>query len=285
VGLADLDEVFLTHFHADHWLGLPGMLKTFDLRTRARPLAIYGPEGLRELISLALRAAGRVRFELQLVEIGPGDVLKRDGYAVAPIEVSHRLNALGYVIYEDERPGEFDPAAAERLGVTPGPEFGLLQRGETVRGVSPGQVMGPRRPGRKLVISGDTAPCESVQIAAHRADLLIHEATFAEDELERATETHHSTAAQAAAIARDAEVTLLALTHFSTRYAPSVLRDQARAVFQATVIPRDFDTIEIPFPERGEPALVHWEDRPRPEPEQPEVEADDAQAALSEESR
>jgi ribonuclease Z len=279
VGLADLDEIFLTHFHADHWLGLPGMLKTFDLRTRERALAIHGPAGLRELIALALRAAGRVRFELRLIEVAPGDVLERDGYAIAPIEVSHRLNALGYVLYEDERPGEFDPQAAQRLGVPPGPEYGRLQRGETVRGVTPEQVMGPPRPGRKLVISGDTAPCESVRLAAHRADLLIHEATFADEELERAAETQHTTAAQAAAIARDAEVTMLALTHFSTRYAPSVLREEARAIFPATVVPRDFDTIEIPFPERGEPELVHWEDRPRPEP----LESADAPAAVSEE--
>src|SRR5437588_1372492 len=179
VGLADLDEVFLTHFHADHWLGLPGLLKTFDLRTRDRPLAIYGPPGLRELIALALRAAGRVRFELRLIEIGPGDVLERDGYRIAPIEVSHRINALGYVVFEDERPGAFDPLAGERLGLTPGPEFGRLQRGETIRGVAPDQVMGLPRPGRKLVISGDTAPCDTVRIASHRADLLIHEATFA----------------------------------------------------------------------------------------------------------
>jgi ribonuclease Z len=284
VGLVDLDEIFLTHFHADHWLGLPGMLKTFDLRTRERPLAIYGPAGLRELIVLALRAAGRVRYELRLIELGPGDVLEREGYAIAPIEVSHRVNALGYVIYEDERPGEFDPRAAERLGVPPGPEFGRLQRGETIRGVTPDQVMGPPRPGRKLVISGDTSPCESVRLAAHRADLLIHEATFAEEELERAAETRHTTAGQAAAIARDAEVTMLALTHFSTRYAPTALRDEARAIFSATVVPRDFDTVEIPFPERGEPTLVHWENRPRPEAEAGALEPMGSETALSEES-
>jgi ribonuclease Z len=273
VGLADLDEIFLTHFHADHWLGLPGLLKTFDLRTRERPLAIYGPAGLRELIALALRAAGRVRFQLSLIEIGPGDVLERDGYRIAPIDVSHRINALGYVVFEDERPGAFDPSAAERLGLRPGPEFGQVQRGETVRGVTPEEVMGPPRPGRKLVISGDTTPCDTVRVAAHRADLLIHEATFAQEELARAAETRHSTASQAAALARDAEVTMLALTHFSTRYAPSVLRDEARAIFPATVVPRDFDTIELPFPERGQPTLVHWEDRQRAESDQGELEA------------
>ncbi|MBV9797261.1 MAG: ribonuclease Z [Solirubrobacterales bacterium] len=258
VGLTELTEVFLTHFHADHWLGLPGLLKTFDLRARERPLAIYAPPGLRELLTTALRAAGRVRFELDMVELEPGDVLERDGYRIAPVPVNHRGPAFGYVIYEDERPGQFDPHEAVRLGLTHGPEFGRVQRGETVRGVRPEQVMGSPRRGRKVAISGDTAPCETVRIAAHRSDVLIHEATFAQDERDRAAETFHSTAAQAAALAREAEVTMLALTHFSTRHPVALLRDEARAIFRGTVLPRDFDTIEIPFPERGEPQLVRW---------------------------
>ena len=262
VGLTELTEVFLTHFHADHWLGLPGLLKTFDLRARERPLAIHGPRGLRELVTLAMRVAGRVRFELQLVELAPGAVLERDGYKIAPVPVAHRVaNALAYVLYEDPRPGEFDPQTATALGVVPGPEFGALQRGDVVRGVRPEQVLGPPRSGRKLVISGDTSPCESLRIASHAADLLLHEATFAEEEHDRAAETGHSTARQAATLARDAGVTMLALTHFSTRYPVGLLRDEARAVFPSTVLPRDFDTIEIPFPERGEPELIRWEDR------------------------
>ena len=188
--------------------------------------------------------------------------MAREGYRIAPVPVVHRGPGLAYVVFEDERPGVFDPQAAVRLGLEPGPEFGRLQRGETIRGVAPDQVLGPPRPGRKVVISGDTRPCEAVRIAAHRADLLVHEATFAEDELDRAAETGHSTAAEAAALARDAEVTMLALTHFSTRYSVGLLRDEARAVFPRTVLPRDFDSIEIPFPERGEPELVRWEDRP-----------------------
>ncbi|HUE26564.1 MAG TPA: ribonuclease Z [Solirubrobacteraceae bacterium] len=263
VGLADLDEIFITHFHADHWLGLPGLLKTFDLRARDRPLAVHGPQGVKEFVILGLRAAGRVRYELDLVELEVGDVLERDGYKIAPIPANHRGPAFAYVLYEDERPGAFDPEEATRLGLTPGPEFGRLQRGETIKGVTPDQVLGPPRAGRKLVISGDTRPAEALRVAAHGADVLIHEATFAEEELERADETGHSTAGQAAAIAREAEVAMLALTHLSTRYPPGVLRDEARAVFPATVLPRDFDTIEIPFPERGTPELVRWEDRPR----------------------
>ncbi len=259
VGLADLTEIFLTHFHADHWLGLPGMLKTFDLRGRERPLTIYGPPGLSALLGLVLRMAGRVGFELELVELTPGDVLARDGYRIAAVEVSHRGTALGYVLFEDERPGVFDPEVAVALGLAPGPEFGRLQRGETIRGVVPDQVLGPPRAGRKLVISGDTRPCETIRIAAHQADVLVHEATFAEEEGERAADSGHSTAPQAATLAREAEVRLLALTHVSTRHPIGQLRDEARSVFPATVLPRDFDTIEIPFAERGEPALIRWD--------------------------
>src|SRR5437588_769606 len=163
VGLADLDAVFLTHFHADHWLGLPGLLKTFDLRGRERPLSIYGPPGLRELITVGLRVAGRVRYRLELVELEPGQALERDGYTIAPVPVSHRVHAFGYVLYEDERPGQFDPQAAARLGLAAGPEFGLVQRGATIRGVSPEQVLGPPRAGRKLIISGDTASSVSAE--------------------------------------------------------------------------------------------------------------------------
>jgi ribonuclease Z len=265
VGLTELTEVFITHFHADHWLGLPGLLKTFDLRARERPLAVHGPPGVRELVTMALRIAGRVRFPLELIELEPGQELERRGYKIAPIPVDHRTQAFGYVLYEDERPGEFDRDAAVALGIEEGPEFGRLQRGETIRGVSPEQVVGPARPGRKLVISGDTRPSELLAIAAHDADVLIHEATFAEEETERAAETGHSTAAQAATLAAQAGVTMLALTHFSTRYSPSVLRDEARSVFKPTVLPRDFDTIEIPFAERGEPELIRWDDRNVPD--------------------
>jgi ribonuclease Z len=266
VGLADLTEVFLTHFHADHWLGLPGLLKTFDLRGRERPLRISGPRGLRELLAVIMRTAGRVRFELELIELQTGDVLDREGYKIAPFPVAHRSAAFGYVLFEDERPGVFDPEAASRLGLEEGPDFGRVQRGETVKGVDPGQVLGPARAGRKVVISGDTRPCEASRVAAYGADLLIHEATFAEEERQRAAETGHSTASQAAALARDAEVGLLALTHFSTRYSVALLRDEARAVFPRTVLPRDFDTIDIPFAERGEPRVIHWDEAGELEP-------------------
>ncbi len=259
VGLADLTEVFLTHFHTDHWLGLPGMLNTFNLRGRDRPLTVHGPPGLNALMGVVARISGRPRFELHVVELEAGDVLGRDGYRIVPVAVAHRGPALGYVVFEDERPGVFDPRAAAAAGLTPGPEFGRVQRGETIRGVAPEQVMGPARPGRKFVLSGDTRPCDAIRVAAHHADLLVHEATFADEEAQRAGDNGHSTARQAAEIARDAEVSMLALNHVSTRHPLSLLRDEARSVFTSTVVPRDFDTIEIPFAERGEPSLVRWD--------------------------
>jgi ribonuclease Z len=269
VGLTDLTEVFLTHFHADHWLGLPGVLKTFDLRGRERPLRVYGPRGLRALMALAMEAAGKVHFELELIELEQDEVVEREGYRIAPFRVRHRGPAFGYALSENERPGSFDTDVAVRLGLTPGPEFGRVQRGETIKGVSPQQVLGPARPGRRLVISGDTMPCDSVRVAAEGADVLIHEATFAEEETERAAETGHSTAAQAAATAREAGVRMLALTHFTTRYPVALLRDEARAIFPGTVFPRDFDTIEVPFAERGAPHLVKGGALPDPAVREP----------------
>ena len=259
-GLTDVDEIYLTHFHADHWLGLPGMLKTFDLRGRERPLTINGPAGMTALMALVLRMGGRVGYEIEIVELEARDVVGRDGYRVAAVPVEHRGPAFGYVLFEDQRPGVFDAEVARALGLVEGPEFGRVQRGDTVRGVTPEQVMGPPRPGRKLVLSGDTTPSDELRVAAHQADVLVHEATFADEESARAVETGHSTASGAAAVARDAEVRLLALNHVSMRHPIGLLRDEARAIFPRTVIPRDFDTIEIPLPERGEPTLVHWTD-------------------------
>jgi ribonuclease Z len=200
---------------------------------------------------------GRLSFALDVVELEAGESLRRDTLEIQAVNVRHRTLAYGYVLAEDTRPGRFDATLAETLGVRPGPDFGRLQRGETVAGVRPEQVIGPERPGRKVVVSGDTAPCETLAIAAHRADLLVHEATFGDDDRERARLTGHSTATQAATIALEAEVRMLALTHISARYAGRELRAQARAVFERTELPRDFDTIEIPLPDRGEPQLVH----------------------------
>jgi ribonuclease Z len=264
VGLPELDAIFITHFHLDHWLGLVGMLKSFDLRARERPLHVYGPPGLRALFTALRPIMGRTAYPLTLVELEPHEEVRFDGYAIEAFSVKHRVEAYGYAFVEDDRPGRFDAETARRLGVTEGPDFGRLQRGETVAGVTPSQVVGEPRPGRRIVYSGDTAPCQAVEVLAHDADVLVHEATFLADERARARQTFHSTAAQAAETARDAGVRLLALTHLSTRYFPRDVRDEARAVFADTVVPRDFDAIEVPFPERGAPALVKAEREPTP---------------------
>jgi ribonuclease Z len=256
VGLPDLDAIFITHFHADHWLGLPGMLKTFDLRTREKPLTIYGPAGLRQHLDALKLIIGRTGYPLAVLELERYDEVTFDEYVVHCFPNDHRMDGLGFALVEDDRPGRFDPEEAVRLGVKPGPDFGRLQAGETVEGVSPDQVIGEDRDGRRVVFSGDTRPCQEVLEHSRLADVLIHEATFTDSELDRARDTGHSTARQAAEVARDAEVKLLALTHLSTRYFPREIRDEARATFANTVVPRDFDAIEIPFPERGEPELV-----------------------------
>src|SRR4051794_3406257 len=266
VGLIELEEIFITHFHADHVLGLPGMLKTFSLRGRERPLTVYGPSGLRGLFKGLAPVIGRTTFEIRLEELEPPGELTRDGYRIAAFPVDHGVRAQGYALVEEDRPGHFDPERARDLGVSPGPDFGRLQHGEEVGGVRPEQVLGEPRRGRKVVLAGDTAPCEMTEAVAFEADLLVHEATFAEEDAARAADTRHSTARQAGELAAAAHVGMLALTHVSPRYGGGELRDEARAVFENTIVPRDFDRVEIPFPERGAPVHVRASDRP-PEPE------------------
>jgi ribonuclease Z len=261
VGLVELEEIFLTHYHADHYLGLPGMLKTFALRGREIPLTIYGPKGLEELFGTLRRIFGRLPYPVSTVVLEPDACLERDGYRIEPFEVDHHVTAIGYALVEDERPGRFDVDEATRLGVPDGRERGLLQRGESVtladgRVVAPSEVLGEARAGRKVVLAGDTAPSATVVTAAAGADLLVHEATFLADERERARETGHSTAGEAALVAREAGVKLLALTHVSTRYFGHQVVEEATQLFPDTVVPRDFDLVTIPFPERGEPELV-----------------------------
>jgi ribonuclease Z len=259
VGLTDLTDIFLTHMHADHWLGLPGMLRSFELRDREKPLTVHGPPGMSALMERVRLVYGRPRYGLTFRDLEPDETVRRGALQIVPFAVRHRGTAFGYVLVEDPRPGRFDAELAERLGVTPGPDFGRLQRGETVAGVTAEQVVGEARAGRRIVVSGDTAPTDAVVVAAHRADVLIHDATFLHEDADRAAVTLHSTARQAAQVAADAEVRLLALTHLSSRYSGGQIRDEAREVFADTEVPRDFDTIEVPLPERGAPELVRWD--------------------------
>jgi ribonuclease Z len=274
LGLAQLDEIYLTHFHADHFLGLPGLLKTYDLTDREELLTIYGPPGLVDLFRTLGRLIGRLGFGLDLVEVKPGDRIPIEGGEIQPFPVEHSVRACGYALVEADRPGRFDPHAANRLGVSEGPDFAALQRGETVAGtdgpVAPAEVMGEPRPGRTVVITGDSAPCRATVEASRGAELLIHDASFSEEEAQRAADTGHSTAGQAAAVAREAEVKMLALVHISSRYHVGKVVEEAREVYEPTVAPRDFDIVEIPFPERGEPELIPNGARERREREEQE---------------
>ncbi len=260
LGLVQVDEIYLTHFHADHVLGLPGLLKTYHLIEREVPLKIYGPTGLGDFFAVLTPIIGRLGFELDLVELRPGEPVVHDGYEVQPFEAAHSVRANGYALVEEERPGRFDVDAAKRLGVPEGPAFAALQRGEEVQGdsgpVRPEDVVGEPRPGRTIALTGDTAPSPATVAAAADAELLIHDASFAEEEVQRAAETGHSTVGQAAAVAREAHVKMLALIHISSRYHVGKVLEEAQEVYEPTVAPKDFDVIEVPFPERGYPELV-----------------------------
>ena len=208
IGLVDIEDVFLTHLHADHYLGLPGMLKTFSLRMREPALTIYGPPGLRELFGVARARHREADYELELVELRAGDAVTRDGYQVCAFPVAHGVPAVGYALVEPERPGRFDDTAADALGVPFGPERGMLQRGEPVtladgRVVDPHELVGPPR-GRaddRLHRRHRARPRRS-RCSSTGADVLVHEATFGNDDVERAAETGHSTARQAGETAR-----------------------------------------------------------------------------------
>ena len=259
-GLVQVDDIYVTHLHADHYLGIPGLFKTYDLGGRERGLRVIGPPGLIDLFKSLRRIFGGLAYEVELIELGAGEAVSYDGYEVRSFAVEHQMTAYGYALVEDERPGRFDPEAAQRLGVAPGPDFKRLQDGSAVKGssgpVRPGDVMGSPRRGRKLVVAGDTAPCEMTALAAHDAQLLVHDASFADEEAERAGETGHSTASQAAQLAADAGVDMLALVHISSRYDVGAVLAEAVETFDRAIAPRDFDLVEIPFPERGRPRLI-----------------------------
>ena len=267
LGLVQVDEIYLTHFHADHILGLPGLLKTYDLTDREAPLTVYGPRGLRALMGDLRRIYGKLTYEVRLAELGPNDAVALDGYRIGAYEVTARVRAVGYALVEDERPGRFDPARAAELGVEPGPQFGLLQRGRTR---SQGEPAGlPTRswasPGPAARSSSPATPSPARRRSRRRrdAELLVHDATFAEEEAQRAAETGHSTVGQAASVAREAHVKMLALAHISsstTRRSPWI-EQEARAGHRRPK--RDFDVIEVPLPERRRPQLVPERSRKR----------------------
>ena len=254
-----LDTIFFTHFHADHFLGIIGLLRTLGLQGRTDLMKLYGPLGSKRLLSEATSlGVERVPFPIDIIELKPGETLNRGEYEIQVFDTKHSRHSIGFALVEHERLGRFNPDLAAELGVPEGPLWGRLHRGETVelpdgKTVAPADLVGEPRPGRKVVYSGDTSPCEEVVRAAQGADLLVHEATFDETERERAQDTGHSTALDAAKVALAAGVKSLVLNHISARYSPdvSVLRDEARQVFRNTKVAKDGMVIDVPFP--GEP--------------------------------
>jgi ribonuclease Z len=253
-----VDAVFFTHFHADHYLGIIGFLRTLGMTGRELPLLLYGPAPAKRLLHQAVHLGfDQHAFPVEIHELRDGDRVPRKGYSVRAVGVDHRINALGFVLEEEERPGRFNPEQARGLGVPEGPLFGKLQRGETVltpggQTVSPANVMGGARKGRKLVVSGDTRPCPALVEAARAADLLIHEATFSDDEHQRALETRHSTAREAGRVAREAGVQRLILTHLSSRHDvdPGRLLSQAREEYAGPAeVAYDGMSLELPLRE------------------------------------
>lgn len=258
VGLARIGMILITHMHGDHYLGLPGLLKTYSLLGRQEPLVLLGPSGLYETLRDAERLVGKPRFPFMAEEVGDGVALEAAGYVLSTAPTDHGLPGIAWCLEENERPGAFHPDRAAELGVTPGPDYGVLQRGGCVvtadgRTVRAEEVMDPQRPGRKIVITGDTRPTPAVTELARHASVLVHDSTFGDSEIGRAVETGHSTAREAAEVARTAGVGALVLTHVSSRHGWRELRDEARTVFPNAVLPKDFDTMVVPYPEKGQP--------------------------------
>ena len=251
-------EIYLTHMHADHYLGTVGLLRTMSLQGREEPLKIFtlpgGERLLEDAVGLELE---ELTFTVEIEPLAPGESVGHGDYSISAYRVSHPGGANGYSLAEEARPGRFYPEQAAALGVPEGPLFGRLQRGEAVRledgrEVKPDEVMGSARPGRTLVYSGDTRPCESTVEAASGCDMLVHEATFSDEEVERAQRTGHSTASQAGEIALRAGARQLVLTHLSARYSerPFVLEREAKQACQGAcevIVAYDGLAIEIPL--------------------------------------
>ncbi|MFB6136240.1 MAG: ribonuclease Z [Halobacteriaceae archaeon] len=254
-----VDDLFVTHFHGDHVLGVPGLIQTWNFNDRERRLSIHVPTGTRRTAEELVHAIDTTpSFPVEIREVEPGETaVSGDGYEVRAVSVAHRTTAVGYVLAEADRKGRFDRERAEELGVPPGPLFSELHEGNAVElddgtVVRPEQVVGPPRPGRTFVYTGDTRPTGAVTEAAAETDLLVHDATFTDDAHDRARQTGHSTAREAGEVAAAAGVRRLALTHVSSRYAGNVgpLKREAQRAFDGdVVVAHDGYEVDVPYPD------------------------------------
>jgi ribonuclease Z len=253
-----LGDVFFTHFHADHVIGIIGLMRTMALQGREEPLRLWGPRGASRVFRRAEHFGfDRLTFPLEIGELEPEQTIRRPGYSIVAFAVDHGGSpSLGYALVEEPRKGRFNPDLARELGIPEGPLWGQIHRGLSVtlpdgRTIDPPVLVGPPRAGRKVVITGDTRPCASTVEMARDADLLVHEATFGDEEAERAGETGHSTAREAALVAQQADVRLLALTHFSARYSRDAaeLEREAKQVFARVVLAKDGLELDVGYAE------------------------------------
>ena len=246
--------IFLTHLHGDHILGLPGLIYTLSMLNRKTPLKIIGPPGTKHFIETILSLKfGKLNYEILVKEVWEGIAYESREYVIEAIEASHTIKALAYKLREKDRPGKMNVEKLERLGIPRGPLWGKLQRGEAIefsgRIIRPEEVMGPPRPGRKIVYTGDTRPSEKIIEFSREADILIHDATFGSEFEDEAGREGHSTARQAAEVALKAGVKRLYLFHISPRYEgeEEKLLQEARRIFPESYLAEDLKTYEIPL--------------------------------------
>ena len=249
-------SIFITHWHGDHFLGIPGLIQTMSFQGRKKPLEIIGPKHIDRFISDILSLCYyRLSFDLKIRKVKAGDIIERSNHVIKVFETDHNVPSVGYILQEHERLGKFNPRRAIELGIRPGPLYSKLQSGRPVfvdeKEIKPEEVVGPKRCGRKVVYTGDTRPSAKVIKASRGADLLIHDGMLLSDLDDWAVESKHSTAIEAANDAKDAGVKKLILMHISSRYSDdsTPLLREAKSIFENTEISRDFMTVEVPYPD------------------------------------
>lgn len=245
-------RILISHMHADHILGIPGILHSMSFMGRSRDLEIYGPPGICEFVKCTTETVKfRPMFPIRTVEVHAGTIARTDSYAIKAAWADHSVPCLAYSLTENDKPGRFHPAKARELGVPKGPLWKRLQMGKPVkvgrRRIDASRVVDPPRKGLKITYGVDTRPCERVIELASGSDLLIHDGMFSSDASERAREYGHSTVVEAAKIAKRSHSRNLALTHFSAIYADlSQLLAEAKAIFPRTIVAEDLRSLELP---------------------------------------